>query len=209
MALKDILEIIAADAEKEAEAILQAAEETYAARMEAAEVRAAQTRARILAEAQRAAQQEEARRLHRVKLENQRQQVQVQESAFLAAVRRAQEILAAARQRPDYEDILARLAAEALAHTDEPAIVVVHPDDVDLIRAILDTHHDQPQRVEAVETEEGLAPGVIVRSVNARVVTENTLDSRLQRSLPDLRPLLSDLLSEDQPGGRTPDERRD
>lgn len=199
MALQDILDAIAADAEQEATAILTSARHAYDSRLETARQEAAALRDDILADAERAAQQERARRLHRSRLENQRLQVQVQDAAFLAAVRCAQQTLAASRQRPDYDQILDRLLAEALAHFDEPVQVVVAPEDLDRVQALLEARPGQPHGVEA---QAGVAPGAVVRSSDGRIVTENTVESRLQRALVDLRPLLADLLSDAKPPER-------
>lgn len=193
MALQDILDVIAADAEQEASAILEAAAQAYDSRLQAAQKQAAALRDDILADAERSAQQERARRLHRTRLENQRLQVQIQDAAFLAAVRCAEEALAASRQRSDYGEILASLLDEALAHFDEPVQVMVAPEDVDHVQGLLQGRSGQPHRVEA---QEGLAPGVVVRTLDGRIVTENTVESRLQRALTDLRPLLADLLGD-------------
>lgn len=197
MALQDILDVIAADAEREAAAITQAAEVAYVARLQAAEAKAQELRAGILAEAERMAEHEKARRLHRVKLEALREQVQVQESAFREAVRRSQQQLAQARQHAGYPSALIQLLAEALAPFDEPVVVVVHPDDVGIIRDSLSV----PGRPSCqVEVDSSLAPGVIVRSHDGRLISDNTVPSRLQRALPDLHSLLSDLLRAGEQG---------
>jgi vacuolar-type H+-ATPase subunit E/Vma4 len=199
VALQDILDVIAADAEQETTAILTSAGQAYDARLEAARQEAASLRDDILADAERAAQQERARRLHRSRLENQRLQVQVQDAAFLAAVRCAQQTLAGCRERPDYDQILYKLLDEALARFDEPVQVVVAPQDVDRVQALLEA---RPGQAHGVEAQAGLAPGVVVRSSDGRVITENTVESRLQRTLVDLRPLLADLLSDAEPSER-------
>jgi vacuolar-type H+-ATPase subunit E/Vma4 len=199
VALQDILDVIAADADQEAAAILTAARQAYDSRLETARQEAAALRDDILADAERAAQQERARRLHRSRLENQRLQVQVQDAAFLAAVRCAQQDLAACRGRPDYDQILDNLLNEALARFDEPAQVVVAPEDVHRVHSLLAARSGQPH---AVEAQTGLAPGVVVRTRDGRIVTENTVESRLQRALVDLRPLLADLLSDARPAER-------
>jgi len=191
MALKDILNVIAADAEKEAVAVRRAAEDAYRDRMQEAEHHAATARAGILAEAQTLAEHEKVRILHRVRLENLRQQVQVQQAAFLAAVHEAQLSLGEARKRPDYADSLAQLLAEAMANFDAPVVVVVHPDDEELIQEIA---RKQGLELHGIETRANLAPGVQVRTADGCVVVDNTLESRLQRAMPDLHALLADLL---------------
>lgn len=206
MALQDILDVIAADAQREVTAIQQAAEEACRARREDAETKAAEMRASILAEAQRLAEQEKTKQLHRVRLENLRQQVQVQQSAFLAAVQQAKAELGQARQRADYPKLLSGLTAEAVAYyqtsstrLETDIIVVVDAADEDLIQTILQAQQIKPQ---AIETEGSLVPGVIVRSLDGLIVNDNTVESRLQRALPDLPALLADLLSA-EPGMET------
>jgi vacuolar-type H+-ATPase subunit E/Vma4 len=202
MALQDILHIIVADAEHEAATIEQAGEAAYQARLQAAAAQAEALRAGILAEAQRDAEHEKARRLHRVKLEALREQVLVQEAAFKEAVRRSQQQLAQVRQQPDYATVLTQLLAEALAPFDEPVVVMVHPNDAGIIRDILSAPGHPPCQV---EIDNNLAPGVVVRSHDGRLVSDNTLASRLQRALPDLHSLLSDLLQADVPAIRVPE----
>jgi vacuolar-type H+-ATPase subunit E/Vma4 len=203
MALKDILSVIAADAEEEARAIRQAAEQAYRVRMQVVEDEANALRAGIVAEAQHLAEQERVRILHRVRLENLRQRLQVQQSAFLAAVCEAQGSVSGARERSDYGELLARLVGEAWGCIDKPAMVVVHPDDEQLLRAILD---EQGIRPHAIETRADLAPGVMVRTLDGRIAVDNTLTSRLLRARPDLHALLADLLGADRTDGRAADE---
>lgn len=199
MALQDILRVIAADAEREVAALEQAGEAAYQARLRAAAAQAEELRAAILHEARRAAEHEKARRLHRVKLEALREQVQVQEASFREAVRRAQQQFIEARQRADYASLLAPLLTEALAPFEEPVVVVVHPDDADIIRDLLTAPGCPPSQV---EMDASLAPGVVVRSRDGRLVSDNTLPSRLARALPDLHSLLSDLLHAGEPTSR-------
>lgn len=196
MALQDILRVIAADAEREAATLEQAGEAAYQAQLQAAAAQAEALRSAILAEARRTAEHEKARRLHRVRLEALREQVQVQEAAFREAVRRAQQQLAEARRRADYASLLASLLDEALAPFEEPVVVVVHPDDAAVVRDLLAAPGRPPSQV---ELDAGLAPGVIVRSHDGRLVSDNTLPSRLERALPDLHSLLSDLLHVGEP----------
>lgn len=200
MALQNILDAIVADAARETAAIEQAGEAAYQERMQEAVGEAEALRASIMAEARRAAEHEQARRLHRVRLEALRERVQVQEAAFQEAVRRSRETLAQARHQDGYHNALTQLLAEALAEYevqdpvrpgDAEAVVVAHPDDVQVIRRILSA---QERHLQRIEIQADLAPGVIVRSPDGRIESDNTLPSRLQRALPDLHSLLSDLL---------------
>jgi vacuolar-type H+-ATPase subunit E/Vma4 len=111
-----------------------------------------------------------------------------------------------ARNRSDYGELLARLVVEAWGCIDQPATVVVHPHDEPLLRAILD---EQGIRPHAIETRADLAPGVMVRTLDARIVVDNTLTSRLLRARPDLHALLADLLGADQTDGRAADDLGD
>jgi vacuolar-type H+-ATPase subunit E/Vma4 len=201
MALKDILHVIAADAERKAVALREAADDAYQAGMEAAEAEAREECAEIVAAAQRQAEQEKVRALHRVRLEDLRQQVQVQQAAFVAAVNAAQLELSAARQRPNYEELLARLLDEAAGCLDAPVVLVVHPEDRTRIEALA---HAQGIEAQAIELRDDLAPGVIVRTPDGRVAVDNTLTSRLLRAQADLHALLADLLvmRQETPAGR-------
>ena len=230
MALKDILQVIDADADREVAAIRRAAEEATAVRLQEAETEAAAVRQRVLAEAQIAAEQQAARLLHRARLETLRHRVEVQETAFRMAVGRARKSLESARERPDYDAMLGALLDEALSGFDEPVTIVVHPDDAAAIRSKLQqkiTVHPPPtsprnqgealglpsvgrgieggggerlqqksENEHTVETSAEVSMGVVVHSQDGRIVIENTLHSRLERALPDLRAQIADLLSD-------------
>jgi len=229
MALKDILQVIGADVDREVAAIRRAAEEAAAVRLQQAEMEAVDVRQRILAEAQIAAEQQAARLLHRARLEMLRHRVEVQETAFRMAVGRARETLESARERPDYDALLGALLDEALSGFDESVTIVVHPDDATAIRSKLQQkvtvyppptspRHQGEAKLPSVdggieggrderlqqksgsehrmETSAEVSMGVVVRSQNGRIVIENTLHSRLERALPDLRAQLADLLSD-------------
>ena len=193
MALNDILQVINADANREVAAIRSAAEEATAVRLQEAETEAAAVHQRILAEAQAAAEQQAARLLHRARLETLRHRVEVQETAFRMAVGRARESLESARERSDYDALLGALLDESLSGFDEPVTIVVHPDDAVVMRSIL---QDRGGSEYTVETSAEVSMGVVVRSQDGRIVIENTLHSRLERALPDLRAQLADLLSD-------------
>jgi len=198
MALGDILQVIDADADREVAVIRSVAEEAAAVRLQQAETEAATVRQRILAKAQIAAEQQAARLLHRARLETLRHRVEVQETAFRMAVGRARESLESVRERSDYDALLGALLDEALSGFDGPVTIVVHPDDAVVMRSIL---QDRGGSEYTMETSAKVSMGVVVRSQDVRsqdgrVVTENTLHSRLERALPDLRAQLADLLSD-------------
>ncbi len=193
MALKDILQVIDADADREVAAIRSAAEDAAAVRLQQAETEAAAVRQRILADAQIAAEQQAARLLHRARLETLRHRVEVQETAFRMAVGRAREILESARERSDYDALLGALLDEALSDFDGPVTIVVHPDDAAVVRSKLAQKNGSEYMV---ETSAEVSMGVVVRSQDGRIMIENSLHSRLDRALPDLRAQLADLLSD-------------
>ena len=190
MSLQHILQTIADDAEQQARAILQEAQARREARLAEAQQQADALRAQILAEAEAEAEQERARLLHRARLERMRKLVAVQETAFQAALQRARDRLAQTRGREDYPAIFAALLREALAAQEPGAVVHVAGEDRDLARRVLnELGQDAP-------LTGGLSAwgGVEVHSPDDRIITLNTLESRLSRAEPDLRPLLADLL---------------
>lgn len=187
MALQDILDVIAADAEKEAEALLAQSEQERAAREAEAQRRATERRQSIIADARTAAGHERARLLHRARLDNTRGLVAAQEDAFQAILQRARQQLSRLRQRDDYPALLSTWLDEALAAAHDAAVVSVHPDDEALARNLLAVR-DRQARLECTLNTWG---GLLVASEDGRVVVENTVEARLARALPDLRPLLA------------------
>lgn len=187
MALQDILEAIAAEAEAEATAILRQVEAEAAEQRAAAEKQANARRQQLLAEAEAQAAQERSRLLHRARLDTIRRLVEVQEQAFLAALNIAKDELARIRCRPEYDAVFAALLREALAVSEELTVVRVDPRDGERAMALVGATHT----VEPTLTTWG---GVVALSRDGRVMVENTLESRLERALPDLRALLAPLL---------------
>jgi vacuolar-type H+-ATPase subunit E/Vma4 len=187
MALQHILEAIAAEAEAEATAILRRVEVEAAEQRAAAEQQAAARRQQLLAAAEAQAAQERSRLLHRAHLDTIRRLVEVQEQAFLAALAAAKTELARLRRQPEYAAVFAALLREALAVSDELTVVRVDPRDAELAAALVGATHT----IEPTLTTWG---GVIALSRDGRVMVENTLESRLERALPDLRALLAPLL---------------
>ncbi len=190
MSLQHILQAIARDAEDRAQAILDQAQARRQARLAEARQQAQAILDQALAEAEAQAAQERARLLHRARLERIRRLVAVQETAFQAALARARDLLAQTRAREDYPDLLAALLREALAPQEPGAQVQAADEDIPLVRAILDDLGLDAPLTGGLRTW----GGVEAHSPDDRIITRNTLESRLERAEPDLRPLLADLL---------------
>ena len=190
MSLQHILKAIADDAEQQVRAILEEAQTRRETRLSEARRQADALRAQILAKAEAEAEQERARLLHRARLARMRKLVAVQETAFQAALQQARALLAQTRARDDYPAIFAALLREALATHEPGAIIHVADEDLALARGVLaELGRDAP-------LAGGLTTwgGVEVHCPDDRIITLNTLESRLERAEPDLRPLLASLL---------------
>ncbi|HEY79962.1 MAG TPA: hypothetical protein EYP25_01970 [Anaerolineae bacterium] len=190
MSLQHILKAIADDADKQVRDILDEARSRRESRLAEARKQAAALRTQALAEAEAEAAHARARILHQVHLETLRRRVEVQETTFQAALQRARETLSQVRFRNDYPAIFAALLSEALAAQEPGATVRVTKEDLPLARRVLaDLGWD-------AHLSSGLATwgGVEVHSSDNRIITRNTIESRLERAEPDLRPLLADIL---------------
>lgn len=199
MALQSILQAIADDAEAQAAVIIAQAEADASLHLQSARGDAEERRQGILLKAGVEAENERSRLLHRARLDVSRVLVAAQEQAFQAIMAHTSELLSDARSRADYPVMFAALMQQALAATSGPVSVSVHAADMTLASSILAANtaqapasvHDRIVRLEAGLDTWG---GVVVRNEDGRVVTTNTLESRLERSLPDLRPLLTPIL---------------
>ena len=189
MALQAIVQAIAADAEAKAGAILNDADSEVKRRLAAARMEAISRREMILSKARIAAEHERSRLLHRSRLDVSRFLVAAQEEAFQDILQAVSVELNTVRQRSDYPDLFKSLLQEALASVSGSVKVSVDPVDLELAAGLLPADR-------SVELVPGPATcgGVIVSTDDGRVVTHNTLESRLERALPDLRPLLGPLL---------------
>jgi V/A-type H+-transporting ATPase subunit E len=163
---------IRADADRQVEEILGPAREEAARAAE--EVRRSRE-AEACNEAQRIRLSARARAASRLR--------EAREQAYAKALERARASLASLRGSPRYPGVLAGLVAEALRALPDARALHVDPRDVDLVRA-LDLGSD------AVEVVTGLRTWGGVRAVADGREVRNTLEERLQRADPYLRPLV-------------------
>lgn len=197
MALQAILQAIADDAEAQATATVAQAEADAGLRLQSARRDAEERRQGILLKASVEAENERSRLLHRARLDVSRVLVAAQEQAFQAIMAYTAELLADARSRPDYPTLFIALMQQALDATSGPVSVSVHAADRTLASSVMSASAapgPASDRIVHLEADLDTWGGVAVRSEDGRVVTTNTLESRLERSLPDLRPLLSPIL---------------
>lgn len=182
MALEDILRAmrlegeedlarIRADSDRRVEEILGPAREEAARAAE--EVRRSRE-AEACTEAQRIRLAARARAASRLR--------EAREQAYAKALERARASLASLRGSPGYPGVLAELAAEALRALPDARALHVDPRDVDLVRA-LDLGSD-------AEVVAGLRTWGGVRAVADGREVRNTLEERLERADPYLRPLV-------------------
>lgn len=115
------------------------------------------------------------------------------------AIEQARRRIKSFREDPQYERLLLSLVEESSGILepsllqDEPAILVLHPDDKPLLQGSPDS---LPQGFE-IQTKNEVANGVIARSGDGRVQVDNRLESRLDRALIKIsQTLTADILGE-------------
>jgi len=159
------------------------------ARAQAEQVRAdAEAEARRTVETQRR-QGEELLRANQVRaqgaanLQAQALLLETKDQVLAEVFHRAEEALdQVARDRTRYSTILARLVAEGAAGFSGRVVIETHPDDVELVRTVV-----QRQKLDAeVRASDSVRGGVRLGSPDGRYVVLNTLASRLERARPTL-----------------------
>jgi V/A-type H+-transporting ATPase subunit E len=108
---------------------------------------------------------------------------EAREEAYAKAVERARASLASLRGSPGYPGVLAELVAEALRALPDARALNVDPRDADLVRA-LDLGSNAVEVVTELRTWGGVCAVADGREVR------NTLEERLERADPYLRPLV-------------------
>ena len=179
-------EIIAA-ARKKAEAIVKAAVDGVEEKPQVAEeVQAAVEEVKAAAGPKEARKKESApqrRRLSRAVL-------QAQYEYYLQAIETAKNSLRKICERPDYSQMLKKLLQEAAVDFPAAATVLVRPQDVAVVKGVLD---ELNLKLVVVSSQE--APvGVVVSSQNGKLVRYNTLNSRLEKALPHLSTRIANVL---------------
>lgn len=171
-AAEDLARIVA-DTDRQVEEILRPAREE-AARI-AVEVRRARE-AEACTEAERIRLSARARAATRLR--------EAREQAYARALERAREALASTRERPGYPGILRDLVEEALQALPDARALHVDPLDADLARRLDVEGSDGVEIVPGLQTWGGAVAVADGREVR------NTLEERLLRADPYLRPLV-------------------
>lgn len=192
MALESILGAIRAEAEAEAAEIRSAASARVEQILEEAEDRAAGERRRWAesrdAEAARAAEGI----VNRAALEADRRLAMAREELFCSALERLRNRLGALTAEPGYRTILQALHEEAATVVpDHDAVVMVRPEDEDLMREIARRRGPSPELDPTLDCVGGL--DIVARDGRA---VRNTLDARLARSDRGLRKLALEVIPE-------------
>jgi V/A-type H+-transporting ATPase subunit E len=199
MSLEAILASIESSGETEIEGLRREAESHARQIVEAAERKAAIAREEARRAALWPAAAERARRLHQAKLEALRTVGEIRNRLIETTLSETRQRLAELRADPDYPLILRRLIAEAIDALGEAelqtgrAVLKIDPRDEPSLAAILNEMNVNLQVVTALH---GWG-GVIVTSGDGRVVVNNTLESRLERTTPFLRQDLLTFIEEE------------
>lgn len=192
MALESILEAIRAEAEAEASEIRSTASSRVHQILQGAEERAADERRRWAESRDGEAARASEGIVNRAVLEADRRLATAREELFGAALDRLRNRLGALTAEPDYRSILEALYEEAAAVVgDHDAVVMVRPEDEDLMREIAELGGPSPALDPTLDCVGGL--DIVARDGRA---VRNTLDARLSRSDRHLRKLALEVIPE-------------
>lgn len=182
MPLEDILGAIDGAAQAELQRIRREAAETVARIQAEAQAQAAAARETHLRAVELPLAHERGRIVNRARQEAARAVSQAREELFHAAMRAARERLAHLREGPDYPALLAALLDEAQAQLDGEVVVRVDARDLALAACLAPDARLEPT----------LIPwgGVEVRSADGKIVVINTLAARLEQARERARPLV-------------------
>lgn len=192
MALESILEAIRAEAEAEAAEIRSTASSRVHQILQVAEERAADERRRWAESRDEEAARATEGIVNRAALEADRRLAMAREELFGAALERLRNRLGALTAEPGYRTILEALYEEAASVVaDHDAVVMVRPEDEELMREIAGRRGASP----ALDPTLDCAGGLDIVARDGRAV-RNTLDARLSRSDRHLRKLALEVLPE-------------
>lgn len=192
MALEQIIAALEQEAAAQVEAMrAEAASEEVRLRQES-EAACADIRTRALEAIQPRLLAEQSRRLNQARLEAQRDRLNVQHALVAEVFEAARSELAHARARPDYAELLAALADEAIAALGSPLVLEVDARDAGLVASIASGRPVQVEVAPVLECCGGLAG----RSPDGRVRVDNTLETRLAQAQERYRSAVAALLDE-------------
>lgn len=192
MALESILEAIGAEAEAEAAEIRSAASSRVAQILSEAAERAASEQRRWTESRDGVAARTAEGIVNRARLEADRRLAMAREELFCAALEGLRIRLGSLTAEPGYRSILHALYDEAATVVpDDDAVVMVRPEDEDLMREI--ARRRGPSL--ALDPTLDCVGGLDIVAGDGRAV-RNTLEARLSRSERDLRKLALEVIPE-------------
>ena len=177
MALEDIFRALERQADSDVADVLAEARARAAGLVAEADIEAEAIRERHAAEAEAAASSSTTRTLNSARLEARRALAAVRQRAVGDVIDTARQSLGTVRESTDYEDLFARLLAEALEGVSGEIEVLVDPRDAELARAQL-AHRDLAG---TIKPNLDTAGGVVVSTHGGRIFRRNTLEDRFEK----------------------------
>lgn len=194
-----ICEQIREDGSKEVGSILDKARRSAAEIMAKAEAEAKKVGERIVKEAQERGELGKKRALSSVSLEVRRIRLRAREEVVSAAMERVRSSIDRSRERPDYPELLARLAVEALRALDGTDFIV-YADRRDvglleskvfpLVRKAMAAESRTVSSLAAKPLDAESSGGVRVGTPGGNVIYDNTFEARMYRYRDDVRAII-------------------
>jgi len=193
----EIVEKILADAESQAQRVIENANRAAEAETEKARKEAQRIQDDILAEAEQKAENLRSRELSTAKIEAKRTLLRAREEAVSKVLGQVETILKGIREDRDrYGRSLANLAVEAVTAVGEPEVVlkVSQADEGVVDNTFIDGVSSRVRELSGDETRielefdlEDMGGGCVAKSTQGRVIFDNTFRRRLERMKPQLR----------------------
>ncbi len=194
-----ICEQIREDGSKEVGSIVEKARRSAAEILAKAEAEAKKVGERILKEAQERGELGKRRALSSVSLEVRRIKLRAREEVVSSAMDRVRSGVERSRERPDYPDVLARLAVEALraldggdfiVYADRRDVGVLESKVFPLVRKAMEAEGRAVTSLAAKPLEVESAGGVRVGVPGGNVIYDNTFEARMYRFRDDVRAII-------------------
>ena len=140
---------------------------------------------------------EQSRRINVARMEAQRVQLEMKDALVGAVFDAAQSHLARARQRPDYDAVLATLIEEVLDELGTPVRLAIDRRDLKLVHDLLSGSNNDV----SVEPSLKTWGGVVGRAPDGLIWVDNTLETRFNQVQENYRASVADLLEEEPHAG--------
>jgi vacuolar-type H+-ATPase subunit E/Vma4 len=189
MALEDILRAIEREADEELTRTLADAEREIDAITDRVRGDAARAQEEVRRDRRERDRVDVERILLRARADAGRSMREGREGVYAGALERARSCLAAIRRSPTYSQVFRSLLDESLANLADAEVVQVDPRDV----AIAEQVRSQRSLKLCIAPDIETWGGVVVRTADGRAV-RNTLEERLERADPFLRPVVASIV---------------